>query len=97
MFTPVLKGSALHEDVVMAMNMTAKISRLISKNGGKWQAAEQSEIVAELADAAFGWDSVAAGEAFKEMGNRYAAIKDWQRAATSFKRAQHAFEAAKGS
>ena len=66
-FTPVLKGSALHEDVVMAMNMTAKISRLISKNGGKWQAAEQSEIVAELADAAFGWDSVAAGEAFKEM------------------------------
>ncbi len=96
-FTPVLKGSALYEDVVMAMSMTTKISRLVNKRGGKWQAAEQAEIVAELADAAFGWDSIASGEAFKEMGNRYAAIKDWQRASTSFKRAQHAFEAANGT
>ena len=97
-FTPVLKGRGpLYEDVVMAMNMTTKISRMVNKRGGKWQAAEQAEIVAELADAAFGWDSATAGEAFKEMGNRYAAINDWQRAAKSFKRAQHAFEAVSGS
>jgi hypothetical protein len=95
-FTPVLKGSPLYEDVVLAMNMTSKISRMVSKKGGKWQAAEQSEIVAELADAAFGWDSVTAGEAFKEVGSRYAAISDWQRSASAFKKAQHAFEAVFG-
>jgi hypothetical protein len=95
-FTPVQKGSPLYEDVVLAMNMTSKIARMVNKKGGKWQAAEQAEIVAELADSAFGWDSATAGEAFKEVGNRYAAISDWQRSANAFKKAQHAFEAVFG-
>ena len=37
---------ALYDDVVAAMSITTKITKMISKRGGKWQAADQAEVVA---------------------------------------------------
>lgn len=96
LFVPVLKGTMVYDDVINAMDMTTKVMRMINKRGGKWQAAEQSEIVAELAENAFGWDSMTCAEANKEVGNRYSSIQDWERGAQAYKKAQHAFEAVLG-
>ncbi len=95
-FTPVLAGTALHDDVTTALSMIGKVCRMVAKRGGKWQAAEQAEVAAGLAEGAFGWDSVITGEALRECGTRYVAISDWKQAAKAFKRAQEAFEAING-
>ena len=95
-FTPVLHGSALHDDVTAALTMISKMCKMITRRGGKWQAAEQAEVAAELAEGAFGWDSAITGEALRDCGSRYTGIEDFTRAASSFKRARDTFEALNG-
>ena len=77
--------------------MINKLGRMLIKRGGKWQAAEQAETAAQLAEGAFGWDSLVTGEAYKELGSRCGSITDWAKAASAFKRARDAFEAVNGN
>jgi len=95
-FTPVLHGTALHDDVTAALAMIGKLCRMIARRGGKWQAAEQAEVAAQLAEGAFGWDHLITGEALRDCGNRFVAVDDFSRAAASFKRARDTFEALNG-
>ena len=59
-------------------------------NGAKWQAAEYAENMADLADAAYGWDSQESAELRKQAGERQCRVKDWGRAVGNFKKSLEA-------
>ena len=46
----------------------------------------QAGVIAEISEAAFGWDSTAAGAAYRELGLRYAGIDDWTRAKEAYRK-----------
>lgn len=95
-FVPILKGTPVYDSVSAALTMTGKLCRMLVRRGGKWQATEQADIAAQLAEGAFGWDSLITGEALRELALRCVAITDWARAAAAYKRARDAFEAVNG-
>lgn len=53
-----IPGEQLTEDVSTSLELMSRLMQLYHETGSKWQAAEQAENMAELAEAAYGWDSV---------------------------------------
>jgi tetratricopeptide (TPR) repeat protein len=64
---PILKNTALFEEVSTAIELMSRVMRMSTKCFDKWQAATQSEEIAKLTEAAFGWDSPEGAEAFKQV------------------------------
>jgi len=90
---PLTKGSLVYDDVRQAIDLTTKIVKMSAQRGGKWPAADQAEVVAELAENAFGWDSIECAETRREVGDRCVAISDYRRAVASYKKSLEAYEA----
>jgi tetratricopeptide (TPR) repeat protein len=81
---PLARGNMLYEDIVLAIELSGRLSGLRLQVQGRRQAAEQAQATAELAESAFGWDSAEAIKARKELGMRCAAAGDWPRAVANF-------------
>lgn len=88
----VARGTPLYEDAMQAIELLTRIVQLSGQGGGKWAAAEQAEIAADLAEAVFGWDSAVACDRRKVAADCFACILDWPRAFASYKRAYDACE-----
>ena len=64
---PILKNTALFEEIGTAIDVMSRVMRMSTKCFDKWQAATQAEEIAKLTEMAFGWDSQEGAEAFKQV------------------------------
>ena len=74
------------EDVETALHLLKRLMNLHSSVGATWQAAECAEKMCELADTAYGWDSVEAAVLHKVAGEKQGKVRDWGRACGNFKK-----------
>jgi hypothetical protein len=61
-FASQVKGQQILEDIETTLHLTRRLVMLNDDIGAKWQSAEHAESMAELAEAAYGWDSKEAAE-----------------------------------
>ena len=64
---PILKNTALHDSISQALELTGKLMKLTARTGDQWRAMQIAIDIATLSDNAFGWDSLEAAAAYKEV------------------------------
>mmetsp|Transcript_11042 Transcript_11042/g.18030 ORF Transcript_11042/g.18030 Transcript_11042/m.18030 type:complete len:1013 (+) Transcript_11042:92-3130(+) len=74
------------EDVETAIHLSKRLMTLHTNVGATWQAAECAEKMADMADAAYGWDSLEAAVLHKLAGEKQSKVRDWGRACGNFKK-----------
>jgi tetratricopeptide (TPR) repeat protein len=89
---PYPAGQQPYEDVEQALTLGNQMIAMQVERGNAWPAAEQSEVLAELAELAYGWDSPEAGDMHKQAGERYLAIKDLGKATSHYRRSLETLE-----
>lgn len=64
---PILKGTPLNDEVETAVELANRLMKLYSKQNDKWQASKQAEETAKLMELAYGWDSIEAADAYRQV------------------------------
>lgn len=85
-------GNQAKEDVETALHLLKRLMNLHSEVGATWQAAECSERMADMADVAYGWDSLEAAGMHKVAGEKQGKVRDWGRACGNFKKCLDTFQ-----
>eukprot|EP01039_Chlorochromonas_danica_P005079 gene5079-5581_t len=74
------QGSALYDEIQTSVTLLNQVVKMSIHVGEKWEASLLCEEIATLQEEAFGWDSVQAAEATRQVGIRCMDIEDWPRA-----------------
>ena len=85
-------GPQAKEDVETALHLLKRLMNLHADVGATWQAAECAEKMSDMADAAYGWDSLQAAGMHKVAGERQGKVRDWGRACGNFKKCLDTFQ-----
>jgi tetratricopeptide (TPR) repeat protein len=89
---PYPAGLQPYDDADQAIMLGNQLVQMHFDRGGFWPAAEQAELLAELAELAYGWDSPESAELLKQAGEKYSAVKDFGKATSHFKRCLETME-----
>lgn len=63
----IIKNTPLDEEIQLALSLSNQIIEMSIKNGDKWEASNQCERIAQVCEKAFGWDSIEAAEAYRQV------------------------------
>jgi hypothetical protein len=74
------------EDIETALHLLKRLMKLHADAGATWQAAECAEKMADIADVAYGWDTLEAAVLHKVAGEKQSKVRDWGRACGNFKK-----------
>lgn len=85
-------SSSVLQDIEVSLDLLKRLMILNGENGASWQAAEYAENMADLSEAAYGWDSQETAELRKQAGERQCRVKDWGRACGNFKKSLDAHQ-----
>jgi hypothetical protein len=80
------RPAQLNSDIETALDLMRRLMVLSTENGGRWQAAEYAESMAELAESAHGWDSQEVAELRKLAADKQCRVQDWGRACGNYKK-----------
>jgi hypothetical protein len=80
------------QDIEVSLDLLKRLMILNGENGASWQAAEYAENMADLSEAAYGWDSQETAELRKQAGERQCRVKDWGRACGNFRKSLDAHQ-----
>lgn len=76
----ILKDSPLHDEIHTSVTLLHQVIKMDIRVGERWEASLLAEEVAHLLEDAYGWDSIEAADAKKQVGIRCLEIEDWPRA-----------------
>jgi hypothetical protein len=79
-------NSNVLQDIEVTLDLLKRLMVLNGENGAVWQAAEYAENMADISEAAYGWDSQETAELRKTAGERQCQVKDWGRAAGNMRK-----------
>jgi hypothetical protein len=87
-----LLNSSVLQDIEVTLDLLKRLMVLNGENGAVWQAAEYAENMADISEAAYGWDSQETAELRKQAGERQCQVKDWGRASGNMRKSLEAHQ-----
>jgi hypothetical protein len=67
----ILKGTSLDDDLQHAMSLSHEVVKLSQRSGNNWEAAQQCDRLSRLIESCFGWDSLEAAEAQRDVSSLF--------------------------